>query len=92
MLFKEIIAVYIDNNTEPINTKYSIHIVQIAGTYNYNLALKGWRTAEFHAKIQIPSFRTWMCSSRYAATFGILDCFPENKQLNHAYNIIFMLL
>jgi hypothetical protein len=36
-VIKEIIAVYSENHTEPINTKYS---VKAAGTYNYYSALK----------------------------------------------------
>jgi hypothetical protein len=31
-----IIAVYSENYTESINTKYSFKIVKIAGTYNYH--------------------------------------------------------
>jgi hypothetical protein len=36
MLFKEIIAVYSDNYTEPINTEYSVTIEKPAGTYSYH--------------------------------------------------------
>jgi hypothetical protein len=42
MLFKEIIAVYTENTTRPINTKYATTLqVRKAGTYNYHQALKG---------------------------------------------------
>jgi hypothetical protein len=35
MLFEEIIAVYSEKHTKPINTKYSLQIVEMAGAYNY---------------------------------------------------------
>jgi hypothetical protein len=34
MLFNEVIAVYDDNHTKPINTNYSVAYFKIAGTYN----------------------------------------------------------
>jgi hypothetical protein len=37
MLFKEIIAVYIDNHTTPINTLEQLLIGKSGGTYNYHL-------------------------------------------------------
>jgi hypothetical protein len=40
MLSKEIIAVYSENRTEPMDTKYW-DTVKIAGTYNYHQDLKG---------------------------------------------------
>jgi hypothetical protein len=39
-LFKEIIAVYSENHTKPINTECRL-IAKGAGTYRYHLALKG---------------------------------------------------
>jgi hypothetical protein len=37
MLFKEIIAVYRDNHTKPVNKKNVVlQIVKISGTYNYH--------------------------------------------------------
>jgi hypothetical protein len=36
MLFKEIIAVYNENYTEPLNTNYRVNIVMIEGTYIYH--------------------------------------------------------
>jgi hypothetical protein len=53
MLFKEIIAVYIEGHRKPINTKMlylwvsynssneELLTVEAAGTYNYHWALKG---------------------------------------------------
>jgi hypothetical protein len=38
-LFKEIIAVYSENHTKPINTTW--RVVEAGGTYCYNWALKG---------------------------------------------------
>jgi hypothetical protein len=38
MLFKEIIAVYSENHTEPVSTKY---IVKVTWTYNLHQTLKG---------------------------------------------------
>jgi hypothetical protein len=43
MLFKEIIAVYSENHTKPINTKQLL-IVEAGGTYIYHWALKGYKT------------------------------------------------
>jgi hypothetical protein len=49
MLFKEVIAVYSENHTKPINIyihsagkKADLMIVQAGGTYNYHCALKSW--------------------------------------------------
>jgi hypothetical protein len=39
-LFKEIIAVYSDNHTKPINKNVELLIVKAAGTCNYHSALK----------------------------------------------------
>jgi hypothetical protein len=42
MLFKEIIALYTENHTRPINKKKSHEmIVEAGGTYSYHGALKG---------------------------------------------------
>jgi len=41
MLFKEIIAVYSENHTEPIIQNAELLIVKAAGTYSYHSALKG---------------------------------------------------
>jgi hypothetical protein len=41
MLFKEIIAVYSEKHTKPINTKCSITDCQSGGSYSYRSALKG---------------------------------------------------
>jgi hypothetical protein len=41
MLFKEMIAVYSENHVRPINTNTVLQVVKIAGTYNYQYALKG---------------------------------------------------
>jgi hypothetical protein len=38
-LFKEVIAVYTENRTDPTNTK--CRVVKAAGAYNYHSALKG---------------------------------------------------
>jgi hypothetical protein len=38
-LFKEIIAVYSENHTKPVSTKYNVTHFKIAGTYNYHWAL-----------------------------------------------------
>jgi hypothetical protein len=44
-LFKEIIAVYAENHTKPINTLRGIDeellIIKASGTYSYHCALKG---------------------------------------------------
>jgi hypothetical protein len=40
-LFKEIIAVYIENHMKPIHTIYSITNFKAGGTYSYHWALKG---------------------------------------------------
>jgi hypothetical protein len=39
-LFKEIIAVYIDNHAKPINTKAALLNVRAGGSYSYRSALK----------------------------------------------------
>jgi hypothetical protein len=36
MLFKEMIAVYSENHTKPINTNTALQIVKVAGTYSYH--------------------------------------------------------
>jgi hypothetical protein len=36
MVFKEIITVCSENHTKLINTKYSVQIINIAGTYSYH--------------------------------------------------------
>jgi hypothetical protein len=41
MLFKEVIAVYIENHAKPIYTKRSITDCQADGSYGYRLALEG---------------------------------------------------
>jgi hypothetical protein len=41
MLLKEIIAVYPENRTKPLNTNYRLMTVNTAGTYGYHSALKG---------------------------------------------------
>jgi hypothetical protein len=41
MLFKEIIAVYSENHTKPINTKAALLTVKADGSYSYRSALKG---------------------------------------------------
>jgi hypothetical protein len=41
MLFKEIIAVYSENNTKPINKNAALLTVKADGAYNYRSALKG---------------------------------------------------
>jgi hypothetical protein len=41
MLFKEIITVYSENHTKPINTKRSITDFRVDGSYSYHSALKG---------------------------------------------------
>jgi hypothetical protein len=41
MLFEEIIAVYSENQREPINIKYTITDFKTAGTYIYHWALRG---------------------------------------------------
>jgi hypothetical protein len=41
MLFKEIIAVHIENHTKPINKNADLLIVKAGGTYSYHQALKG---------------------------------------------------
>jgi hypothetical protein len=41
MLFKEIIAVYSENHTDPTNKNAESLIVKAAGTYIYHSALKG---------------------------------------------------
>jgi hypothetical protein len=41
MLFKEIIAVYIENRTKPISAKAKLVILKAGGSYNYHWALKG---------------------------------------------------
>jgi hypothetical protein len=38
MLFKEIIDVYSENHTKPINKNTALQIVKTAGTYNYHSA------------------------------------------------------
>jgi hypothetical protein len=40
MFVKEIIAVYTENYTKPINTKYTIKYCYVAGTYIYHQALE----------------------------------------------------
>jgi hypothetical protein len=40
-LFKEIIAVYIDNDTKPINENAALLTVKADGSYSYRSALKG---------------------------------------------------
>jgi hypothetical protein len=40
-LFKEIIAVYIENNTKPIHKNAALLTVKADGAYNYRSALKG---------------------------------------------------
>jgi hypothetical protein len=40
MQFMEIIAVYSESHARPKNTKHSLKIDKIAGTYNYHKALK----------------------------------------------------
>jgi hypothetical protein len=41
MLVKEVIAVYIENHTEPINGSSELLTVKASGTYSYHSALKG---------------------------------------------------
>jgi hypothetical protein len=41
MLFKEIIDVYTENNTEPINTKCKVNDCKAGGIYIYHCVLKG---------------------------------------------------
>jgi hypothetical protein len=40
MLFKKIIAVYIENHTKPINAK-ELLVVEAGGAYNYHWTSKG---------------------------------------------------
>jgi hypothetical protein len=40
-LFKEIIAVYRENHTKPINTNRTLLTVKADGSYSYRSALKG---------------------------------------------------
>jgi hypothetical protein len=44
MLFKEIVAVYLENDTKHINTLHEqdavLQIVKVGGTYSYHWALK----------------------------------------------------
>jgi hypothetical protein len=40
MLFKEMIDVYNENHTRPINTKYRYTTVKAVGKYSYHSALK----------------------------------------------------
>jgi hypothetical protein len=40
MLFKEIITVYTENHTKPINTKYTVN-VKVGGTYSYRWEING---------------------------------------------------
>jgi hypothetical protein len=42
MLFKEIIAVYIENSTKSVNTRYSVQIVKDKATIQY--IYKTWRS------------------------------------------------
>jgi hypothetical protein len=41
MLFKEVIAVYSDNHTKPINKNTALMTVQADGSYSYRSDLKG---------------------------------------------------
>jgi hypothetical protein len=41
MLSEEIIAVYSENHTEPINNNAELLIVKAVGTYSYHSALRG---------------------------------------------------
>jgi hypothetical protein len=41
MVFKEIIKVYSENQTKPINTEYTLLIVEAGGTYDSHWALRG---------------------------------------------------
>jgi hypothetical protein len=41
ILFKEIVAVYIENHTKHINTKCNLLFVKAGGTYSYHWAIKG---------------------------------------------------
>jgi hypothetical protein len=41
MLFKEIIAAYIENNTKLSNQNATLLSLNAGGTYSYHLALKG---------------------------------------------------
>jgi hypothetical protein len=41
MVFKEIIAVYSENHTKPINTNEESLIVKAGGTYSHHWALEG---------------------------------------------------
>jgi hypothetical protein len=45
MLFKEIIAVYSDNHTKPMNTKYTVTDFKIAGIY---IGFKGLKKETGH--------------------------------------------
>jgi hypothetical protein len=42
MLFKEIIVVYSENHTKPINTNSTLLTVEADGSYSYRSALKGY--------------------------------------------------
>jgi hypothetical protein len=44
MLFKEIIAVYSEEHTKPINTNSALLTVKADGSYNYRSALQGLRS------------------------------------------------
>jgi hypothetical protein len=41
MLFKEVIAVYSENHTKPINTNVALLTVRVDGSYSYRSVLKG---------------------------------------------------
>jgi hypothetical protein len=44
MLFKEIIPIYTENDTKPINENADILTVNAAGTYSYHSAFNLYRT------------------------------------------------
>jgi len=50
MLFKEIIAVYSENHTKPININAALLIVKAGGIYSYHLYLKGSTYAQHIAE------------------------------------------